>query len=183
MPVYVALLRAVNVGSHNRVPMATLRGALVDGGIADATTYIQTGNVVFTSRARTSKAAGADIEKILRAELGLNVDVMARSASEMKKLLGTNPFKRRGADLKTLHVGFLKARPTAAAAKALSALTFEPEEHALKGTELYLRYPGGMGRTKMTPSRLERALATPITARNWAVVTKLCELADAHGKA
>lgn len=182
MPVYVALLRAVNVGSHNRVPMAKLRGALVDAGIDDATTYIQTGNVLFTSRARTSKAAGAEIEKILRTELGLNVDVMARSTSEMKKLLGANPFKRRGVDLKTVHVGFLKARPTAAAARALSDLTFDPEEHALKGTEVYLLYPSGMGRTKMTPSRLERALATPITARNWAVVTKLCELAAAHAR-
>jgi uncharacterized protein (DUF1697 family) len=182
MAVYVALLRAVNVGSHNRVPMAKLRGALVDGGITDATTYIQTGNILFTSRARTSTAAGAEIEKILRAELGLNVDVMARSASEMKKLLGANPFTGPGVDLKTLHVGFLKMRPTAAAARALSDLTFEPEEHARKGTELYLRYPRGMGRTKMTPSRLERALATPLTARNWAVVTKLCELAAAHDK-
>jgi uncharacterized protein (DUF1697 family) len=183
MPVYVALLRAVNVGRHNRVAMADLRDALADAGIPAAVTHIQSGNVVFSSPARTSKAAGAEVEKILRAANGLDVDVMARSASELKKILGANPFKKPGIDMKSLHVGFLKARPTAAAARALADLTFGSDEHALGGTELYLRYPNGVGRTKMTPSRLERALGTPATVRNWAVVTKLRELADAHGHA
>jgi uncharacterized protein (DUF1697 family) len=175
--VYVALLRGINVGKSRRVAMADLRAALDEAGYGEVTTHLQSGNVVLSARERSADAAGRALEDVLRERMDLDIDVIVRTAAQLEQALGANPLHGRGVDTKTLHVGFLKSKPKAAAARALDGADFGRDEFALVGRELYLRYPDGQGRSKMSGAFFERALATPMTVRNWAVVTKLAELA------
>ena len=174
--VFVALLRGINVGKHRRVAMADLRAALAEADHADVTTHLQSGNVILATRERRPDALERSIEEALRTGLDLDIDVIVRRASDLTKVAKNNPFLGRGTDPATLHVGFLKKKPAAAAARALTGTDFGDDELVLRGTELYLRYPSGYGRSKMTGAIFERVLHTPVTVRNWKVVTKLAEL-------
>jgi uncharacterized protein (DUF1697 family) len=177
--VLVALLRGINVGKHRRVAMADLRAVLGEAGYTDVKTHLQSGNVLLGTRERRSQVVEQSIEKTLKAELDLEIDVIVRTASELAKVSKNNPFLVSGSDPATLHVAFLKSRPTAAAARALTGADFGRDEFLLRAAELYLRFPDGYGRSKMTAAFFERALRVPITVRNWNVVTKLAELAAA----
>jgi uncharacterized protein (DUF1697 family) len=180
--VFVGLLRGINVGRHRRVAMTDVRAALAEAGYDDVTTHLQSGNLIVASRARP-ETVERSIEEALQTALDLEVDVMVRTASGLAKVARGNPLLRRGIDPRTLHVAFLKRRPTATAARALAGADFGREEFALRGAEIYLRYPNGLGRSKMTPSFFERTLHTPATVRNWGVVTTLVELATTAGGA
>ncbi len=178
MPVYVALLRAINLGAKRRVPMADLRALLSDAGYDDVSTHIQSGNALFWAPRQKGATLEAALERTLAKRFGFDVDVMVRSAADLKKVIGANPFDRRGVDGKSLHVAFLKAKPAAAAARTLDDKDFGRDEYVLRGTEIYLRYPDGLGRSKMSAALFERALATPATVRGFNVVKKLYELAS-----
>jgi len=176
---FVAFLRAVNLGTQRRVAMGQLRTALTDAGYRDVATHLQSGNVVLSSRASRPDSVARSVEKVLAAEFDLDVDVMVRTTSELAKITRTNPFLRAGsrADPASLHVAFLKARPSAAAARAISGHDFGRDEFVVRGSELYLKYPNGVARSKMNTGFFERALGTRATVRTWKVVMRLRELA------
>jgi uncharacterized protein (DUF1697 family) len=174
--VFVALLRGINVGKHRRLAMADLRAVLTEAGHTDVTTHLQSGNVILETRERSPDTVARSIEETLGTGLDLDIDVIVRKASDLTKVAKNNPFLGRGADPATLYVAFLKSKPAAAAARALKDADFGRDEFVLRGAELYLRYPGGYGRSKMTGATFERVLRTPVTVRNWKVVTKLVEL-------
>jgi uncharacterized protein (DUF1697 family) len=178
---FVGFLRGINVGRHRRVAMADVRAALAEAGYDDVTTHLQSGNLVVASGARRPEAVERSIEEALQTALGLEVDVIVRTASGLAKVLRGNPLLGRGVDPQTLHVAFLKERPAATAARALAGADFGRDEFVLRGAEIYLRYPNGLGRSKMSTAFFERALHTPATVRNWRVVTTLVELAAPAG--
>jgi len=159
--------------------MADLRSLLGDAGYADVRTHLQSGNVLLAGPRRQSRAVERSVEETLQKGLGIEIDVMVRTASELASVLDSNPFIARGEDPATLYVSFLKSKPAAKAASALEATAFDDDEFELKGRELYLRYPNGLGRSKMTSAFFERTLHVPGTVRRWPVVTKLAELAAA----
>jgi uncharacterized protein (DUF1697 family) len=175
--IFVALLRAINLGRVNRVPMRDLRVALTDAGFSDVTTHLQSGNVVLASTKRTPTAVATAVEKLVRAEFGVDTDVIVRTAGALAKIARANPLARRGADPGMLHVAFLKARPTAAAKRALTGRTFGDDEFVVQGAEVYLRYPHGVAGSKMSTPVFEGVLGTRATVRTWKVVTRLEELA------
>jgi uncharacterized protein (DUF1697 family) len=175
--IYIALLRAINLGRVNRVPMRDLRVALTDAGFTDVSTHLQSGNVVLASTKRAPTAVATAVEKLVRSEFDVDTDVMVRTAGELAKIAGTNPLARRGGDAGTLHVAFLKARPTAAAKRALAGRTFGDDEFVIRGADVYLRYPHGVAGSKLSTPVFERALGTPATVRTWKVVRRLDELA------
>ena len=170
MPTYAALLRGINVGGHNKVPMGDLRALVESLGHTDVTTYIQSGNVVFTSKKNVTPAA---LERVIKNEFGFDITVVLRTRAELQRVVKDNPFAR--ADLKTVHVGFMASKPSPAAVRDLDTDQFAPDEFAIKGTNLYLHLPNGMGRTKLPPY-LDRKLKVPTTVRNWNTVLKLLEL-------
>jgi uncharacterized protein (DUF1697 family) len=176
---YVALLRAINLGKQRRVAMGKLRNALTDAGYDDVATHLQSGNVVLTSRARSSTSVEKTIEKLVSAEFGLDVDVMVRTASELATVVKTNPLLGPRVRPAALHVAFLKARPSAAAVKAIAGQKFGRDEFVVRGTEIYLKYPNGVAGSKMSTPVFEQALGTPGTVRTWKVVTRLQELTEA----
>jgi uncharacterized protein (DUF1697 family) len=172
---YVGLLRAVNVGGAI-LKMDTLREAVRSIGCDDVSTYIQSGNVICTC-ARTSPAKLArQIEERLAGDLGVNTIVLVRSHQELADLAANNPFIRHGMDPKKLHVTFLTNKPDAGAARALVVPDGWPEELVVAGRHVYLHYPEGYGRSKLTNAYLEKRLGVAATTRNWATVLKLRDL-------
>jgi uncharacterized protein (DUF1697 family) len=166
----VALLRAVNVGGRNKVPMGDLRALFEELGHTDVVTYIQSGNLVFSSRKRVSVAP---LKAALAERFGFEIDVMLRTASEMRAVVDRQPFD---VDVATVHVGFLAEAPTARVIAGFELERFAPEEAAFEGREVYLHLPNGMGRAKL-PAYLDRHLAIAWTARSWRTVLTLLELA------
>ncbi len=180
MSVYVALLRAVNVGGRNRVKMPDLLGLLSELGFAGARSLLQSGNLVFQGGGRT----GAEIERLLETEtaarLALRTDYIVRSSEEWQAIVDRNPFPDEAArDPGHLLVMFLKEAPSTGAVDALRAAIQGPELVRADGRQLYIVYPAGIGRSKLTNSLIEDKLGARGTGRNWNTVRKLGELAQA----
>jgi uncharacterized protein (DUF1697 family) len=170
----VALLRAVNVAGHNKVSMTELRAMFESLGHQDVLSFIQSGNVVFSS-ARTVREE--QLEAVIRDRFGVQSTVLLRTGAELRAVLAANPFT--GRDTGKLHVSFLKHRAAPAAVRRLDLARFRPDECVVRGREVYLFLPGGMGRAKL-PAYVDRQLDVPATARNWNTVAKLAELAGSR---
>ena len=182
MTAHVALLRAVNVGGRNRIPMPALRQALEDRGLAEVSTVLQSGNVVF--EAAGSEAAVAEaIRAAITTTFGFDAAVLVRTAAQLAAVAVANPFLAEGEarDPTTLHVAFLDRTPTAVAAARLDEERSPPDAFELRGREVYLSYPNGSGRSRLTLGYLERLLAVEATARNWRTVLRLAEAARELG--
>jgi uncharacterized protein (DUF1697 family) len=168
----VALLRGINVGGRNSVPMAGLRSVLEDMGLEDVTTYIQSGNVVFRSEAHV-KSLPAKMEDAIADAFGVRPAVLLRTPAELAKVAESNPFE----DTAKVHVVFLDRKPAAKDTARLDPARSPPDVFELVGRELYLHLGNGAGRTKLTGDYLERTLGVRGTQRNWNTVLKLLELA------
>ena len=168
MPRYVGLLRGVNLGGANKVSMAELRALFESLGHTEVSTFIQSGNVLFTS---AKPVTPRPLEAAIGKRFGIDTAVMLRTPRQLKGVVTHNPFPK--ADPSHLHVGFLARKATVA---KLDAERFRPEEFAARGSELYFYLPNGMGRTKL-PGYVDRRLGIPMTIRTWKTVTKLLDLA------
>jgi uncharacterized protein (DUF1697 family) len=173
---YVALLRAVNLGSHKKISMSALRELLDGLGYSDVETYLQSGNAVFTASDPSAEQVAAAIEDRLAAGLGLETEVILRTGEQMRAVVDGNPFEV--GDPTKVSVWFLHAPPPAEWRSGLDLSSFAPEEMRHDGREVYLSLPNGTGRAKL-PIALGRRLKTPATMRNWRTVTNLLKLADA----
>jgi len=176
MATWVALLRAVNVGGRNRVPMTELRRAVEALPATDVRTYVQSGNVVFRSPHRAEAAVVDAVRAALQGAFGFEIGVVVRSAAALATVLGTNPLSTEGRDPSRLAVTFLSAAP-AVGTVAAGIQRVGAEEYALVGRELFLYAPGGLGTSKLGPVLAERRLGVTGTTRNWRSVTALAALA------
>ena len=175
--VHVALLRGINLGSRNRLSMDDLRELFAEAGCGRIATYIQSGNVVFEAGDRLAGQLAARISGALALRFGIDVPVVTRTAVELARAARANPFLKSGADPDTLHVAFLADRPSAAQVAALDARRSPPDEFVVQGREVFLRFPKGMGRTKLTNAYFDSRLSTTSTVRNWRTVLTLVEMA------
>jgi uncharacterized protein (DUF1697 family) len=179
MPVIVSMLRGVNVGAHNRIKMDTLRALYESLGLRDPQTYVQSGNVIFRTDKRDLGALAKRIEDAIEEAFGFRPAVILRTTSELRDAIARNPFaKRRDIDPSKLLVNFLASDPGAEVRDKVLSLKTDPEELRMDGRELYIYFPNGMARPKMSWAVLERTLRTPGTGRNWNSVTKLLEMAE-----
>ena len=175
----VILLRGVNVGGNNRVPMADFKALLEGVGGQDVRTYIQSGNAVLRLGAGSVKGLGPAVEAALKKKLGISVPVIVRSGPELAAAMKGHPYVKAGDDAKTLHVGFLAAAPSPAIIKALDPPTGLGEAVTVVGAHAYLRYAQGVGKSKLTNAWFDRKLGTVMTVRNWATCQALLQLAQA----
>jgi len=177
MPAYVALLRAVNLGSHNKVAMSDLRDVCGGLGFEDARSLLQSGNLVF----RCSAGTGAKLEAALQAEakkrLGLDTDFFVRDAKEWKAIVAGNPFpKEARSDPGHLLVLFLRDAPDRRSEASLREAIAGNERARTLGRQAYIVYPDGVGRSKLTTALIEKKLGTRCTGRNWNTVLKVAAL-------
>jgi uncharacterized protein (DUF1697 family) len=173
---HVALLRAINVGGRNALPMKDLAALCEAAGCRDVVTYIQSGNVAFGATAALAKKLPAALEAAIRARAGIDVPVIVRDAAALAAVACGNPFLAEGVDAAELHVGFLAATPTAARIAALDGQRSPPDAFVVRGREIFFRFPKGVGKTKLTVTYFDAKLATTITLRNWRTLGALLEL-------
>jgi uncharacterized protein (DUF1697 family) len=174
---HVALLRGLNLGGSNRLPMKELAALFVDAGCREVVTYIQSGNVVFQAGDAVAARIPAQIREAIAARYGFQVPIVTRAAAEMAQVVQSNPFLQEGADPAALHVVFLAEAPDAARVESLDPHHSPTDRFILRGRELYLHCPNGLARTKLTNDYFDRRLGTISTMRNWRTVLKLHELA------
>jgi uncharacterized protein (DUF1697 family) len=178
---HIGLLRGINVGGNNLIPMAQLRAMLEELGFEGAETLLQSGNVVFSGGRKSGSALEAHLEKECKARIGPAVDWIVRTADEWDEVIAANPLPKEAAkDPSHYLVHFLKTAPTAAQVKALTGAISGPEIVRAKGRHLYLVYPDGIGKSKLNMTLIERKLGCSGTARNWNTVLKLQALARAR---
>jgi len=173
------MLRAVNVGRTSRIKMDPLRRVYETIGLEDVRTLLQSGNVVFRSRIEDRpqlvKRIGQEIER----QLDLQVEVILRTLTEIASIVERGPVLSPRADMSKLLVMFLSSVPEAAAQAALAKWHKGPEMLEMRGPEIYLYYPNGIGRSKLSSAVIESKLDTSGTARNWNTLSKLLEVGRA----
>ena len=179
MAVFISMLRGVNVGGHNRIKMDELRALYESLGLRDVQTYIQSGNVVFRTEQRELTRLANRVENGIERSFGFRPYVIVRTISELRDVIARNPFAARdGIDPSKLLVTFLASDPGLEARDNILRIKADPEELRLDGRELYIYYPNGMARPKLSWALVEKTLKTSGTGRNWNTVKKLLEIAE-----
>jgi uncharacterized protein (DUF1697 family) len=177
MPVYVSMLRGINVGGHKKIKMDQLRASFEGLGFEQVKTYIQSGNVVFKAAKTSPAALGKKVETKILEDFGHSVSVIVRSANEMKQVVTGNPFlKEKGIDPDKLHVMFLSQAPLASAVEKVSTLAAPHEQIRCLGQELYLYLPKGVGESFVMKKPVDRLLGVTTTMRNWRTVNTLHQM-------
>jgi len=187
VPTHVALLRGINVGGRNRVSMEDLREVVTALGHGEVSTYIQSGNVLFTAAGEHSDALAGGIEQAIARALNVSPQVVVLTREELAGAIDANPFADEP-DPKSVHGVFYRRLlgperlAVVAAELQRAAERGSGDEARVIGRTLYLRTPEGIGRSDLA-ARLTRPTAAgradPGTARNWSTVTKLLSLMDA----
>lgn len=179
---WVALLRGINVGRSNRLSMAELRATMQSLGFENVTTYIQSGNIVFDAAGTTnadSVSIAAQISAAINDRHQLAVSTALRTATQIDRVARSHPDIDSELDPKLLHVFFLDRVPPPDAVGSLDRSRFEPDVWTAHGSEIYVRYPNGAARSKLTIDVFERAFGATATARNLNTVRKLAALSAA----
>jgi len=175
---YVALLRGVNVGGRNKLSMGDLTAMFKRAGCEACKTYIQSGNMVF--KARPALAAG--IPTLIASEIterfGYRVPLVVRTVEDLREIVNTNPFLSTGVDSKWLYVAFLADSPESSRVTELDPHRSPQDSFLVRGREIFMYCPNGMGRTKLTNEYFDSKLATTSTVRNWRTVSTLLQMAD-----
>lgn len=178
MQAIIAMLRGVNLGPHNRISMDALRALYGSLKLRNAQTYVQSGNVVFSSNERNLSALSRRIDEAFEKTFGFRAAVILRTAAELWEVIAKNPFAgRKDVEPNKLLVTFLAEELSPEARKQLEAIKVGLEEIKAHARELYVYFPNGVGRSKL-PAAMDRVLKRSGTARNWNSVTTLQEMAE-----
>jgi uncharacterized protein (DUF1697 family) len=176
MTTLIALLRGINVGGNNKLPMKELSALLTGMGLRDVQTYIQSGNVVFRCDNKNKATLAAKISAAIKAQHGFAPHILLLEATELKKAMAGNPYPEAEAEPKTLHLFFLDEVPQKPDLNTLEAVKTNSERFKLADKVFYLHAPDGVGDSKLA-ARAEKLLGVPASGRNWNTVCKLAEMA------
>lgn len=177
---YALLLRGVNVGTKNSLPMAELRKMLEEIGCSDVATYVQSGNAVFTATLATD-ALSAAIEAALAGYMGRPIATTLRTRKQLQAIIEANPFVEVATKPAYLCVTFLSHTPTKVELAPLMAADFAPELHQAAGKEIYTWHPNGQGKSPLAVALGKLKLRGAVTTRNWNTVLKLHDMLTADG--
>lgn len=173
----VVLPKGINVGGHNRVPMAELRPKLAEAGYADPVTILQSGNIVVTAEIAPDQpnadSVAAAVRQLLADEFDVHVPCAARTAAEIEAILERNPLGHIADDGSRYLVNFLSEEPSPAAVRELVDADHSPEVLHVEGTEAYVWAPDGIKALRLSYSHLERHLDVTATARNWNTLERI----------
>ena len=172
------LLRGINIGPKNRIPMAQLRTLLVGDGFADVATYLQSGNVVLSSSG-SPEAAARRCEALIAEGYGLEIRSVVRTHLELEAVVRANPLPEAAADPRRYQVTFLESAPDPGIAARLTAVATPEERFAVSGREIYAWHPEGIARSRLATLLAGRGFKVAATARNWITVTALLAMTAA----
>jgi len=168
---WIVLLRAVNLGARNKVPMAELRQLLEEAGYEDVRTHLASGNVLLDGPRRRARVA-TEIERLIADAFGVTTTAILRSPKELAATIAAHPF---GKDTSQSYVAFLAARPKQADAATFETDHGDPSRTVLSGADVHLKLGHGVHGAHLSVARLERLLSEPATLRNWRTVVALAE--------
>lgn len=181
MTTRVALLRGINVGGNTRLAMADLRELASKLGLADPRTYIQSGNLVFETELGERETVVTLSDGIAH-HFHMQIPVIVRSGQEWDAVARHHPHEETGVGPSRLMVAFLDREPAGPVADSLDETEFAPDLFLQQGRELFLAYPNGLGRSRLSHSLLEKRLSVAVTIRNWRTVQKIAALVDTSGR-
>ena len=170
---YVVLPRGINVGAHNRVPMAQLRSKLEDQGYSDVVTVLQSGNVIVSTRSESPREVVGAMERLLREGFDVNVRCMVRTADQIRAVIEHNPLAEVVTNPSRYLVNFLAEEPGPELVAEILGEDHNPEVIAIAGAEAYIWLPDGVARMTLSYRYLEKRLGVVATARNWNTVEKI----------
>ena len=173
----IVLLRGINLGPRNRIAMPQLRKLLETAGFDDVRTYVQSGNIVLSTRRRPESTAVA-CEKLIGDELGLDIPVVVRTRDELAEIVRRDPLGDVADDPKRYQVSFLDGEPDPKAIEKLAAAAAGGERIEAIGREIYAWHPDGIARSKMWAALAGKGIGVKATARNWTTVTTLLHMAE-----
>lgn len=177
MPTYLALLRAVNVSGHNKLPMKELRERMEAGGYGNVRTYIQSGNVIFDHPSEDETGLRVQLTAFLETEFNVKSPVVLRSRDELAATIANSPIAIEEADHKHFHVLFLADMPTQDQVAALDPNRSPNDRFVVCGRDIYVLYED-IPRSKFTNAYVDSKLKTVSTARNWRTVNTLLGVLD-----
>jgi uncharacterized protein (DUF1697 family) len=172
---HVVLLRGINLVRHKRIAMPELRAALLAGGFGDVKTYVQSGNLVLSSRA-SAEGVAKEVNRLVQKQFGFDVVVLVRSRAELEEIVRRNPLAKVASDPRRYLVTFLSAELPPHFAHDLHDVA-KQEPFAIIGREVYSWHPDGVGRSPLWERLAGKALGIAATSRNWSTVTTLLEMA------
>ena len=178
MPVFIAMLRGINVSGQKLIKMEQLRASFEVLGFSDVKTYVQSGNVIFKASKISETSLTAKIAKKILADFGHSVSVLVRTPAELGEVLKSPFAKKAGIDMGRLYVTFLSQPAPKSAEEALKTLAAKTEQFFVSGREIYFHCPDGYGNTKFSNNAIEKTLSTQATTRNWRTVNALFEMAQ-----
>jgi uncharacterized protein (DUF1697 family) len=177
MAAFVSLFRGINVGGNHKVSMVDLKEMHEALGLENVVTYLQTGNVVFTSNDSSPIQLAERIERGFVQKFGFRVMVTVRTVEQFDKIVENNPFQEQSStEAKWVVLLFLAASAAITAQEELRQAYAGPEEFLVSGQEMYLYYSQRIGRTKLSNALLEKKLQTTGTGRNWNTVLEIQKL-------
>jgi uncharacterized protein (DUF1697 family) len=178
MPVLISILRGVNVGGHNKIKMEALRALYESLKLESPRTYVQSGNIIFRTKEKNLDALAKKIQIAIERKFSFRPEVILRTTEELRAAIAASPFAGRNLEPGKTVIIFLAGDAGPEAHEKLLALKGHPEELHLRGRELHIYFPDGMGGSKLPWAKIEKLLGTPGTARNWNSATKMLDLAE-----
>lgn len=172
MPAFASLLRGINVSGHKKIPMAELKALYEESGFTNVKTYIQSGNVVFQTHHENPEEIRKLIESKIEARFGFDVTVFIRTSEELQRVLQGNPFET----VDDVYVTFLAEEPSPEKWASLKALDLGTERLELRDKEIFLQFPDGYGKAKMSNPFVESKLKVRATTRNWRTINEIVNL-------
>ena len=180
MKKYIGILRGINVGGKRKIVMSDLKEILVKIGFENVSTYIQSGNIIFTKTENLDNLETAQkIEAAIEKTFGFEVPVIVRSAQELNEIIAQNPFiKDKNIHLEQLHLTFLQQNPDDEKSKQLETKEFLPDQLRIVKNNVYIFCEGKYHQTKINNNFFEKKLNVKASTRNWKTLLKLAELSS-----
>lgn len=175
---FIALLRGINVTGRNMIPMADLRAVCSKNGMGSVETYIQSGNLIVSASGSRESLEG-ELESLIERRFKLAIPVIVRRASDWPAYIEANPFSEESKTQGNLVMLALSKRPPVeGAVEGLRARAANGERVEQVGDGIWIHFPGGSGRSKLSPALFDRLAGSPVTTRNWRTVLKLREMTE-----
>ena len=180
MTKFIALLRGINVSGQKQIKMPDLKSLFEESGFQNIETYIQSGNVIFTSKEKLPEKLEQKISLAIKRKFGFDVQIIVLTPEEIEYVLNNNPFIKKKKESEKLYVTFLAKPPSDENINKLNAIDYSPEEYIIDGRYIYLFVPNGYGKAKLNNNFFESKLNVSATTRNWKTVNKMFELSTSN---
>lgn len=178
MKKFITLLRGINVSGHKKIKMSELKSLFENLGFQNVKTYIQSGNVIFSSKDDSKQKLETKISSGIKKNFGFDVTILILNKEEIEHVFRTNPFIKMKKDNERLYVTFLEKIPPDENIKLLESKDYSPEEYIIDGKFIYLFFPNGYGNAKLNNNLFENKLKVAATSRNWKTIKTLLELVN-----